>query len=186
MSRTEPAFPSLPELTKKQREVLALVADNRTSKEIAARLGISESAVNQRIEIVRARLGGLPRGELARLYRQEYMPAETATEVDGAERNEFSPTWQKIHLPTGVTSREGRGVEGLPFHEPDGSQPDQERDRKGSQLSAVIFGRYAAVPSRGDRPAVFARGAFILAILLAGMAIAAGITELVAPAFAGH
>ena len=33
----------------KQREVLALVADNRTSKEIASLLGISESAVNQRI-----------------------------------------------------------------------------------------------------------------------------------------
>ena len=47
-------------LTAKQREVLALVADNRTSKEIAGLLGISESAVNQRIEIVRARLGGLP------------------------------------------------------------------------------------------------------------------------------
>lgn len=59
-------------LTAKQREVLALVADNRTSKEIAGLLGISESAVNQRIEIVRARLGGLPRGELARLYRQEF------------------------------------------------------------------------------------------------------------------
>ena len=57
-------------LTTKQREVLALVADNRTSKEIASLLGISESAVNQRIEMVRSRVGGLPRGELARLYRQ--------------------------------------------------------------------------------------------------------------------
>ncbi len=58
-------------LTAKQREVLALVADNRTSKEIARLLGISEAAVDQRIEIVRGRLGGLPRGELARLYRQK-------------------------------------------------------------------------------------------------------------------
>jgi len=62
---------SLSKLTQKQREVLALVADNRTSKEIAALLSISESAVNQRIEMVRTRLGGLPRGELARLYRKE-------------------------------------------------------------------------------------------------------------------
>ena len=44
------AVQTLPKLTRKQRDVLALVADNRTSKEIAARLGISESAVNQRIE----------------------------------------------------------------------------------------------------------------------------------------
>ena len=43
----------LAQLSRKQREVLALVADNRTSKEIAAQLGISESAVNQRIETMR-------------------------------------------------------------------------------------------------------------------------------------
>lgn len=57
-------------LTSKQHEVLALVADNHTSKEIAWRLGISESAVNQRIEGVRNRAGFPPRAELARAYRQ--------------------------------------------------------------------------------------------------------------------
>lgn len=57
-------------LTGKQRQVLALLADNRTSKEIAGLLGVSESAVNQRIETIRTRLGGVPRAELARLYRQ--------------------------------------------------------------------------------------------------------------------
>ena len=65
MTGTDLSERSLPRLTAKQRDVLALIADNRTSKEIAGLLGISESAVNQRIEIVRTRLGGLPRGELA-------------------------------------------------------------------------------------------------------------------------
>lgn len=60
----------LGDLTGKQREVLAHIADNRTSKEIAAYLGVTESAVNQRIESIRSRLGGVPRAELARLYRQ--------------------------------------------------------------------------------------------------------------------
>ena len=60
----------LGDLTGKQREVLAHIADNRTSKEIASFLGVTESAVNQRIESVRSRLGGVPRAELARLYRQ--------------------------------------------------------------------------------------------------------------------
>ena len=36
----------LGDLTDKQREVLSLIADNRTSKEIAGFLGITESAVN--------------------------------------------------------------------------------------------------------------------------------------------
>lgn len=59
-----------PSLTSKQHEVLAFVAENRTSKEIAWDLGISESAVNQRIEGVRSRTGSPPRAELARAYRQ--------------------------------------------------------------------------------------------------------------------
>lgn len=60
----------LADLTDKQREVLSLIADNRTSKEISGYLGVTESAVNQRIETIRARLGGVPRAHLARLYRQ--------------------------------------------------------------------------------------------------------------------
>lgn len=61
---------TLDALTDKQREVLALVSEGMTSKEIARKLGISESAVNQRIEVIRQRLGGLPRTQIARLYRR--------------------------------------------------------------------------------------------------------------------
>lgn len=61
----------LDRLTPKQREVLAYVSDGLTSKEIGRKLGISESAVNQRIETIRQRLGGLPRAKIARLYRRQ-------------------------------------------------------------------------------------------------------------------
>jgi len=61
----------LDKLTEKQREVLSLVSDGLTSKEIARKLDISESAVNQRIEMIRHRLGGLPRSQIARLYRRQ-------------------------------------------------------------------------------------------------------------------
>lgn len=77
---------TLPGLTGKQHEVLGLVAENRTSKEIAWELGISESAVNQRIEGVRARTGSPPRAELARVYRyfqrQDSSPAALAAAPD--------------------------------------------------------------------------------------------------------
>ena len=56
-------------LTEKQRQVIAFVSDGLTSKEIGRKLGISESAVNQRIETVRARLDGMSRAQIARLYR---------------------------------------------------------------------------------------------------------------------
>ena len=72
-------------LTSKQHQVLSLIAENHTSKEIAFRLGISESAVNQRIECVRNRIGSLPRAELARAYRQYMQDAESRTVAkDGA------------------------------------------------------------------------------------------------------
>lgn len=67
-----------PGLTSKQHEVLRFVAENRTSKEIAWDLGISESAVNQRIEGVRSRAGSPPRAELARAYRQYLQDLEAA------------------------------------------------------------------------------------------------------------
>ena len=89
-------------LTTKQREVLALVADNRTSKEIASLLGISESAVNQRIEMVRSRVGGLPRGELARLYRQSIVEREP----DYPQNLE---TWQKIQVSDSLLTGNGGG-----------------------------------------------------------------------------
>jgi len=56
-------------LTTKQREVLDFLADSRTTKEIAGEIGVSDSAVNQRIEPLRQRLGGVPRAELTRRYR---------------------------------------------------------------------------------------------------------------------
>jgi DNA-binding CsgD family transcriptional regulator len=58
-------------LTDKQSEVLVFVSEGLTSKEIARKLGISVSAVNQRIEVIRQRLGGLPRAQIARLYRRQ-------------------------------------------------------------------------------------------------------------------
>jgi DNA-binding CsgD family transcriptional regulator len=163
---------SLSVLTDKQREVLALVADNRTSKEIAGRLGVSESAVNQRIEMVRARLGGLPRGELARLYRQEFTPEDSEQE---------KITWQKIHLPVGASDGQGGGTESIPSPIYGGSHTGQLGDRDGSQLSAFLLGSTPAWLSRENRAMALARFGAMAGIVVAGMAIAALITQILAP-----
>lgn len=55
-------------LTAKQKAALDLLANHRTSKEIAHALNISETSVNRRIEVVKLRLGGITRLELARRY----------------------------------------------------------------------------------------------------------------------
>lgn len=170
MSDQHVAAKSLPKLTAKQRAVLALVADNRTSKEIAGLLGISESAVNQRIEIVRARLGGLPRGELARLYRTEFSTGE----------GEESPTWQKIHLPDEHSMAIGSGAEGI--------SPvalGRTADADGSQLSAFIFNTPANWLNSDARGMIVARASAVLAIFLLALLIATVVTKYLAPEIAG-
>ena len=57
-------------LTDKQREVLDLLIEHKTSKEISRLLGISPHTVDQRINGARARLGGLGRGQVASEYRR--------------------------------------------------------------------------------------------------------------------
>ena len=160
----------LPQLTEKQREVLALVADNRTSKEIAALLGISESAVNQRIEMIRGRLGGIPRGELARLYRQEL---ENFQRISAT----FPPTWQKIQLPEQASDGEGKGAESISSSGPVGSHSGDGPGRNGSQLSPASVPGESSWLTRDTRGTALVRGVAITAIIMTGMAIAAMITS---------
>ena len=159
---------ALPALTEKQREVMALVADNRTSKEIASRLGISESAVNQRIEQIRTRLGGLPRGEIARLYRQEFAREQTISST-------FPPTWKKIQVQSSDMSGQTDGAEG-----PSGFGAAQMHPHEagiGSQPSRPLLPAELAWLSREEPRYSLARTTMIIALLLAGMAAAAAITE---------
>ncbi len=60
----------LTSLTDKQRAVLDLLIEHKTSKEISRILGISHHTVDQRIMLARAKLGGATRGEVAQAYRR--------------------------------------------------------------------------------------------------------------------
>ncbi|HQS97482.1 MAG: helix-turn-helix transcriptional regulator [Novosphingobium sp. 17-62-19] len=60
----------LVELTSKQREVLDLLIQHKTSKEISRTLGISPHTVDQRIMFARSKLGVATRGEVAQAYRR--------------------------------------------------------------------------------------------------------------------
>jgi DNA-binding CsgD family transcriptional regulator len=68
-------------LTEKQRAVLDLVLEHKSSKEIARVLCISPYTVDQRIQAVRRKLGVSSRGEVARVYaRHKAVCEETAYE----------------------------------------------------------------------------------------------------------
>lgn len=158
----------MPPLTAKQKEVMALVADNRTSKEIAALLGISESAVNQRIEMIRARLGGLPRGEMARLYRQKLAQEETIAE-------NFPPTWKKIQVQPDTNSGQINNVEG-----PSGAASHWEAPKAGtgSQPSRPLLPAGLAWLGREEPLAALLRTAILAGLVLIGIAMAITITQL--------
>lgn len=168
----------LSKLTRKQRDVLALVADNRTSKEIAGRLGISESAVNQRIEMVRSRLGGLPRGELARLYRQEF-GEETVSEAENP------PTWQKIHLHELGAGMDGARADSIVAYGSRGSHKNRPDDGVGSQLAALWFSEDQAWLWRDGRLMAFVRLALVGALMAASVAIAIAVTQSLGPVGGG-
>ncbi|WP_336986281.1 response regulator transcription factor [Altererythrobacter aquiaggeris] len=70
-------------LTDKQREILPYLADNHTSKEIARVIGISESAVVQRVEGIRRRFHGASRTEIGRRYRDWAGSYETCNRLTG-------------------------------------------------------------------------------------------------------
>ncbi len=69
-------------LTDKQVEVLQFVCDRRTNKEIALLLGISPSAVEQRLQSVRRKFGVHSRADLARAYDRAQV---TSANMTGAE-----------------------------------------------------------------------------------------------------
>jgi DNA-binding CsgD family transcriptional regulator len=60
----------LAQLSAHHLAVLALVAENRSSKEIARELGISPDTVDQRLKRVKVLTGVSGRAEAARLYRE--------------------------------------------------------------------------------------------------------------------
>lgn len=74
---------TLSSLTPKQLQALALVAEGRTNKEIAAELHISISATVQRIETIRTRFNGASKAQLGRIYREYITQKPACNEITG-------------------------------------------------------------------------------------------------------
>lgn len=139
-------------LTDKQREVIALVSEGMTSKEIARKIGISESAVNQRIEVTRQRLGGMSRAQIARIYRQTStlvitIPTSNSLtgksiqlQREGEPGQQSSPEGAETEL---ASARTGNGVLQPSTFSPLPLVPDSTAMRFGV-IVAVTFGLLAS------------------------------------------
>lgn len=153
MDRPQQHLAYLETLTAKQKQVLALVAEGLTSKEIGRKLGVSESAVNQRIETIRQRMDGMSRANIGRLYRQI--------------------STLSLTIPTS-NSLTGNPIQ-LQASAPVGQQPQSEGVEAFLATASEVDDELqpSTLPSWFDRPPVaIRRTAAILALALAFLSIA--------------
>lgn len=147
-------------LTAKQREVLDLLLEHMTSKEIARRLDISPYTVDQRINFAKEKLGVRTRGEVAVVYRR-------LVEVCEPFAYESSGIGESLGVP-----EEGGGAQ-LPL--PGSAPPEPVRNDRVPSPEAdfrvvpeLFDGRYGTSVRLG---AIFLITVCMIIVVLGGLAI---------------
>jgi DNA-binding CsgD family transcriptional regulator len=161
---------ALASLTDKQREVLNLLLEHKSSKEIARSLRISPYTVDQRITAVRQKLGVATRSDVARAYSQHmsicgspaYRSSQVDFESDRTHSTSQDPPKDAVFTLSDVSIME------LPV-------PWESQSRARAGLEALdnrfgIFGRISII---------LGLSAAIALLFLAMVAIARTLTELI-------
>jgi DNA-binding CsgD family transcriptional regulator len=173
----------LTSLTDKQRAVLDLLIEHKTSKEISRILGISHHTVDQRIMLARAKLGVATRGEVAQAYRRLLADSGTGTSIYERSVYDFSDVAvppDALHEP----SREDRTdrIQGPP------SRRDALSKAVFQNGEALAEPYHHVLPEVFDGPygtyirlgiiAVFAM--FLILIVMGGLAMFAQLSQIIA------
>lgn len=173
----------LTSLTDKQRAVLDLLIEHRTSKEISRILGISHHTVDQRIMLARAKLGVATRGEVAQAYRRLLAECAAGTSIYERSVYDFSDVAvpvDALHEPV----REDRTdwIPGLP------SRRDALSKTAFQNGEALAEPYHHVLPEMFDGPygtyvrlgtiAVFAM--FLILIVMGGLAMFAQLSQIIA------
>lgn len=170
-------------LTDKQRAVLDLLIEHKTSKEISRILGISHHTVDQRIMLARAKLGVATRGEVAQAYRR--LQAISAAPASIYERTVYD--FSDVALPLDALQE--------PEQEDTTDWIQSPPDRKEALPKAVFQSGEAlaepyhhVLPEMFDGPygtyirlgtiAVFAM--FLILIVMGGLAMFAQLSQIIA------
>jgi DNA-binding CsgD family transcriptional regulator len=156
-------------LTCKQRQVLDLLIEHKTSKEIARRLCISPHTVDQRIQFAKEKLGARTRSEAAVVYRRLVETCEQVTYEDSG-----------IADPDGI------------FEQPDGpqgplpvsslrqrfrSRPSHGPEADFQVVPELFDGRHGTLIRLGT---IFAIALFLVLVVLGGLAIFNQLSQLMA------
>ena len=157
-------------LTDKQRQVLDLLIEHKTSKEIARLLGISPHTVDQRIFFAKEKLGAASRNEAAATYRR-------LVAVSGRT------TYEKTRIAGSAAT-----VESIPgllagpvlaLRRPDMSQPESQvlNELDFRVVPEWFDGRYGTLVRLS---AIIAIAVFLVILVLGGLAIFSQLSEMMA------
>lgn len=147
-------------LTDKQREVLDLLLEHLTSKEIARRLAISPYTVDQRINFAKDKLGARTRGEVAVAYRRL---------VEICDPSAYENSGIGVLEP--VAEKAGGAQLPLPEPappEPFGNERVSEPEADFSVVPELFDGRYGTLVRLG---AIFLIAVCMMLVILGGLAI---------------
>jgi DNA-binding CsgD family transcriptional regulator len=160
----------LARLTAKQREVLDLLIEHKTSKEIGRTLGISPHTVDQRIQFAKEKLGAVSRSDVAMMYRRLAQTYEQSTYEDSGIAL-FAPPAETVG-----------GTQAGPPPEPilqGRSHPETPTAAETDyQVVPELFeGRYGTLIRLG---AILTLAVFLVILVLGGLAILSQLSELMA------
>ena len=147
-------------LTDKQREVLDLLLEHLTSKEIARRLDISPYTVDQRINFAKDKLGARTRGEVAVAYRRLVEICDPTTYGNSG-----------IGVLEPVAEKAGGAQLPLPEPappEPFGNERVSEPEADFSVVPELFDGRYGTLVRLG---VIFVITVCMILVVLGGLAI---------------
>lgn len=166
--------PCLADLTDKQRQVLNLLIEHKTSKEISRVLGISPHTVDQRIDLAKTKWNLTSRSELAQSYRRLI---ETPRPTYERMTYEESP----VAGPAAVAEegrRDDTAMEASP-EAPDRNQtPVSDATESDYRVVPELFdGRWGTLARLG---AILLIAVLIMAAFLAGLSIFVAVSEVYA------
>ena len=163
---------ALDALTPKQREVLDLLIQHKTSKEIARELGISPHTVDQRVQFAKEKLGVESRSEAAVEYRRLVelcqTPIDTAPHASEQVGYEDSRSAEEAVPLDLAAERDGECLNALKPSQ--GGKPDEKAgEGEGYRVVPEMFeGRYGTLMRLG---AIVLMTVLLLFIALGGVAI---------------
>ena len=157
-------------LTAKQREVLDLLIEHKTSKQIARQLGISPHTVDQRIFFAKEKLGAGSRSEVAVAYRRLLGVSGRVT----YQETRIAPAARPAQMTAGSLAGQVLGLRSPELARPDGTALAELDYRVVPEL---FDGRYGTLVRLS---AIIASAVCLIIIVLGGLAIFSQLSEMLA------